>query len=335
MRKKEQIQQRIDKLIEDKVLYGASYSFINIAKEEEYAYYRGVQGVIEPYHNRKIRQGMLYDMASLSKIIGTFVRVMQLIDEGKIDFDTKIKDILELFSYEDITIEQLLLHQSGLPAEVMKKEQLTKENIISYVYNTKREQEAGKECIYSDVGYILLGFIIEKLDQCSLEDSYYRHIFLPLKMNHTSFFVKKEEIEEGMVLPTEYTKKRGCICGEIHDSKAYLLGQSGSAGLFSTLEDCIIFIKAYLKEDERLFSKLLFDKIKEKNSFKRTYGWSKEYGDSILYHTGFTGTSMLLDVEKKEAFVLLTNCIHPTREKQRFMEAREQINKLWLSALEE
>ena len=99
---------------------------------------------------------------------------------------------------------------------------------------------------------------------------------------------------------------------------------------FSTLDDMLHFVSAWLNRDERLLSRELFEKVEHTCQFGRTYGWSAEYGPGTLYHTGVTGTSILMDVRAGEGLVLLTNRVHPSRDNAEFLERRKQINRLWL-----
>ncbi len=177
------------------------------------------------------------------------------------------------------------------------------------------------------MGFILLGKIIESLDETTLEETFRENIFNPLGMKDTSYLVQGSRER---CIPTECTEQRGCICGEVHDSKAHLLGQCGSAGLFSTLEDMVKFIKAYLEHSRLLFGEEMFEKLCSTIKFERTLGWSKEYGRDTLYHTGFTGTSVLMDLKGRKGFVLLTNRIHPSRDNEEFLKMRKKMNEVYL-----
>lgn len=327
---KQTIKQELDSMVKSQVIWGYSLAFVE-RERADFSYY-GVMGSTAPYNRRPVRQGLFYDLASLSKVVGTTSRILQLVEEGEISLDTPVSQLLPRFSWNDITVGHLLLHCSGLPAEIANKHQLTRGNIFDRLYRTAPECEPGTQFIYSDVGYILLGLIIQQgiglKKPESLKESFQRHVFAPLNMNHTSFPVPKQA---ELCIPTEMTEKRGLICGEIHDSKAWLLGQSGSAGLFSTLEDLAVFVQAYLTESDRLFSKETFRLIQNTEQFGRTYGWSREYGDKTLYHTGFTGTSILLDLNSAEGMILLTNRIHPSRNNPVFLEKRKELNQIWLS----
>lgn len=311
----------IKNLIRDGIIRGASYALIS--ENGQTLCYEGMMGAVEPFIRRPILPDLRYDMASLTKVIGTAGRVMQLTESGRVDLNTPVADILPRFRYPEVTVGNLLLHNSGLMAEVAGKESLTKKTIVDMVYETPQIQPCGTDFLYSDTGYLLLGLIIREIDGMELEESFRQNIFEPLGMKHTSFMTAEDK---RLYVPTECTAARGCICGTVHDSKAYLLGQCGSAGLFSTLGDAVRFAAACLRRDSRLFCEDTFQRMVETECFGRTYGWSKEYGSGTLYHTGFTGTSMLLDMENKAGFILLTNRIHPDRGNVEFLEQRKRIN---------
>ncbi len=323
------IRQELETMVQNRVICGFSLAFVRPKRAE--LLYHGMMGSIAPYDRRPVKSGLYYDLASLSKVVGTASRVLQLAESGELSLNLPVSRLLPRYSGNAATIGQLLLHTSGLPAEIPDKYHLTRDNFYDRLYNTAPVAKPGEQMIYSDVGYILLGLILQKgaglNEPEQLGESLRRHVFAPLNMTHTSFPVPELA---SFCLPTELTKNRGLICGEIHDSKAWLLGQSGSAGLFSTLEDLVCFAQAYLAESERLFSKKTFRLIRETEQFGRTYGWSKEYGSETLYHTGFTGTSLLLDYNRSEAMLLLTNRIHPSRDNSLFLEKRKELNQLWL-----
>ncbi|MDD3252803.1 MAG: serine hydrolase [Lachnospiraceae bacterium] len=323
--KEDSIQKLVEKMVADGVVCGASLGRIEGKKERCCCY--GEQGVVSPYAGRPVRPDLHYDLASLSKVVGTTTRILQLIDQNRLGFDTRIADLLPCFHYSEIQVEHLLLHDSGLPAEIRDKEGWNREHILDDLYATAPECEPGKKRIYSDVGFILLGKVVETLDHMTLEESYRRYVFEPLGMQDTSFLSGEDKLR---YVPTECTKERGCICGTVHDRKAFLLGPCGSAGLFSTLGDVLRFVRAYLERDARLFGAAMFEQLLAQETFGRTYGWSREYGPGTLYHTGFTGTSILMDLEHERGLVLLTNRIHPSRENDRFLQRRNDLNQEYL-----
>lgn len=327
MEQREQIHKQINTMIEEGIVWGASYGFGGEGEEEE-SFYAGVQGAVPPWSSRGLAPWMLYDLASVTKAVGTTTRILQMVQEGRLSLSTCVGDVLGQFRYPDITVEHLLLHNSGLPAEIRDKKTLTPGNILQRLFDTEPGNPPGKRFCYSDPGFILLGLIIKAVDKKSLEEAMRDAVFSPLGMENTSY---RPKADMERFIPEEYTQARGCICGEVHDSKAYLLGESGSAGLFSTLEDLMSFVRAFVSRDIRIFHKEIFELLERRQVFGRTLGWSVEYGPHTLYHTGFTGTSILMDMEKRRFFILLTNRIHPTRDNSRFLERRQRLNETWLA----
>lgn len=325
MDKFDKISNIISNMIKDKVIFGASYGFLQ--GEISKSFYIGMQGATNPFNSIPIKQNMYYDLASLTKVIGTTTRILEIIESGKLNFSDTVKSILPNFLYPSITIENLLLHNSGLTAGIVNKDAVNEDNIIEAIYKAPLIYKPETKSVYSDIGFIFLGFIIEKLDDMSIEDSFQKYIFKKLNMINTSYNTLKDK---SLYVPTECTDKRGCIQGLVHDSKSYILGQNASAGLFSTLDDVILFCKSVLTNDEKILSSKTLYKIKEMNVFNRTYGWDKMYGNNILYHSGFTGTSILLTLNKKEGFILLTNRIHPNRDNENFIEMRDKLNKIFI-----
>ncbi|MFV0255363.1 MAG: serine hydrolase domain-containing protein [Erysipelotrichaceae bacterium] len=291
--------------IEEKILPGASISFIN--RNNDNCFYLGQVGVLPPF-NVSVNQGLIYDLASLTKVVGTTTRILQLIEEKKLTLGSKVSNIIDNFVFKEISIENLLLHNSGLIGDFIDKKGINKNNILSKINQT--ELSFNPLTTYSDLGFILLGLVIEQIDNCDLQTSFYENIFKKLSMTSTSYLA--QETKENYV-PTEIKKDRGIIQGVVNDTKCYLLdGISGHAGLFSSLSDLNKFIRS-----------LLFDEILIKNETKklmlsfnvndRRLGWESTYGERTIFHTGFTGTSIGLDFNNEVAYIVLANRNFPER----------------------
>ena len=171
------MQEYLNGMVKAGILWGYSCSFVtekNCRIETA-----GFQGSMEPFCRRPVLPGMYYDLASLTKVVGTASRILQLIEEGKISFDTPVKSVLECFSYPDVTVGNLLLHNSGLMAEIVGKEGMTHENIMERVYETTMVFRPGERFLYSDTGFILLGLMVQKLDDRSLEESFQKYVLIP------------------------------------------------------------------------------------------------------------------------------------------------------------
>lgn len=315
----------ISKIIEnaskENIIYGISYSFIeniNISN-----YYKGVYGENDSFKLKKINSNSIYDLASLTKVIGTTTMILKLLDSNKIKLNDKVAYFCNEFRNEKTTIKELLLHNSGIISDLDDKANITREKILQ---QTKIKPENYNKTVYSDIGFIILGFIIENITKLNLDIAFKNYIFNYVNMNHTTYNVK----DKYYCVPTEITSKRGIICSKPHDSKAFALGEIGSAGLFSTLEDLNIFAKSIIDNDGKIISKESLNMLININIGNRTLGWDKKYGKYILYHTGFTGTSILINLKSKEALIILTNRIHPNRYNTKFLELREEINKIFI-----
>lgn len=301
------INQEIQNLVEEKIIPGATWAFVSPDKNQTRTF--GKLGFNSPFDVQSLQLFYQYDVASLTKILGTTTRILQLIDKKVIDFNTPVHEILKDYPHLSMTIQELLLHQSGLPADLSDKENIT-DNYFESFFNSYIPPKNEKKVCYSDLGYILLGWIIEKIDQSSLEDSFSVSIFEPLQMNQTHFYVEQKD----WTVPSGVKDKRGIVQGSVNDSKAfYSQKEIGSAGLFSTIHDLILFVQAYLNRDERLFSWELFEKMTDIDEENRTLGWEwrkiRKNGvqNKYLYHTGHTGPSIGIDMEKRKGFIFLTN----------------------------
>jgi len=340
----EYLKQYINKCAADKIFPGACFEVVT--KEESLRCCEGYSQLL-PIKELATIDG-IYDLASLSKVICTTTIIMKLIEDGKLTLFTNVCDIFVCFKYKDITIYNLLTHTSGLPADINDYKVFCKDkkDVIEAVFSTKLEYETGKKVLYSDIGYILLGLIIEKI--VGPIDAYFHvNIAKPLNMKDTCFNPK--ENAKARCVPTEYSSSRGYIKGEVHDGKAYMLGGvSGHAGLFSTVKDLANFCKMMLNNGifngKRILSeksiKMIITCNTEGLNEKRGLGWQlknnlgsiNSMGDlasnKSIFHTGFTGTSVLIDFENQFAFILLTNRIHPSRDNTDLIRLRRNINNI-------
>ena len=170
----ERINEILKEMIETRVICGASWAFVSGEGFELHC--RGRRGAIEPYCREELLPGMYYDLASLSKVVGTTSRILQMVEAGVLCLDTPVCRILLDFRYPEVTAANLLLHNSGLMAEVIDKEHLTAETIVRRVYETPQLFPCGEKFVYSDTGFILLGLIIQALDETTLEESLRDHV---------------------------------------------------------------------------------------------------------------------------------------------------------------
>jgi CubicO group peptidase (beta-lactamase class C family) len=275
-------------------------------------------------------QRTIYDVASLSKVVGTTTAIMILYDENKIRLDDPVVSYIPTFGGGDkdkVTIRQLLTHTSGLPAgrDIWRIAQTPLE-ARALVLSTPLEGRPGAQYIYSDLGADVLGLLIEVVSGEPLDKFLTRRVFEPLGMNETMY--RPADSLRYRIAPTEVTPPRGYpLRGEVHDENAYALGGvAGHAGLFSTAADLSVFAQMMLNGGEyngvQIISKQTVELFTSRAFGHRALGWDTAEGDygsgrylgpTAYGHTGFTGTSMWIDPEREMFVILLTNRVHAAR----------------------
>ncbi|HUQ98691.1 MAG TPA: serine hydrolase [Gemmatimonadaceae bacterium] len=275
-------------------------------------------------------QRTIYDIASLSKVVGTATAIMILFDEKKIDLDAPVINYIPTFGGGDkdrVTIRQLLTHTSGLPAgKDIWRTARTPLEARAQVLGVQLEGRPGMQYIYSDLGADVLGLLVEVVSGEPLDKFLEKRVFGPLGMNET--FYRPADSLRSRIAPTEVTPPRGYpLQGEVHDENAYALGGvAGHAGLFSTAADLSVFAQMMLNGGEyngvTIISKPTVELFTSRAFSHRALGWDTADGDygsgrylgpTAYGHTGFTGTSMWIDPERQMFVILLTNRVHAAR----------------------
>ena len=191
-----------------------------------------------------MKQESIYDIASLTKVLSATPITMKLIAQKKLSLEHTVQQFHPLFTgngKEDITIRHLLTHSSGLPGyyQFFLDDQIsTKEDVLDYILNVKLHSEPGSHYEYSDLGFILLTSIIEKVANRSIDRLAHSYFFGPLGMHHTRYNPPLEWKRK--VAPTEIDSiyRNRLIHGEVHDENTHLMGGvSGHAGVFSTAKE--------------------------------------------------------------------------------------------------
>lgn len=296
----------------------------------------------------KMTEDKIFDLASLTKVVCTTSLIMKGLEEGMFRLDDKISMFLSGFKH-DIRIRDLLTHTSGLPAHKPLYNILhSKDEIISYLSNLELEYPPGSKVVYSDLGFILLGFILEKVYDMKLDELAREKIFDPLDMNDTMF--NPDSDLKKRCVSTEYCKiRKRYIKGEVHDENAWFMGGvAGHAGLFSTTKDLSKFAQMMLNYGKyngyRIFSKRTIELFTKNHTsslgVNRGLGWGlkNDYcscgdlmSEKAYGHTGFTGTSLWIDPIYDIYIVLLTNRVHPSRENICILRARPIIHNVIMS----
>ncbi|MFC4736969.1 serine hydrolase domain-containing protein [Bacillus daqingensis] len=269
----------------------------------------------------------IYDLASLTKTF-TSTAAVQLIEAGELALDDEVADYIP--EVEDaFTIRQLLTHTSGLPAWIPLAFLEDEQTRWDAIYNTAPQEEPGEAYIYSDLNMILLGQVIEAVSGETLDTYMEEAIFEPLGMEDTMFNPPAALQERIAVTEPQPALDRGLVWGSVHDENAYSLGGAvGHAGLFSTASDLAVFLQALLNggvyDGERILEadtvrEMLTDQtggdLEQGFGFNVNRDWFMgEFAPTAAGHTGFTGTSFVIDPETNMIAILLTNRVHPTRD---------------------
>ena len=275
----------------------------------------------------------IYDLASLTKVVGTTTAIMVLFDQGKLSLDDPVSKYVPEFSgegRENVTVRLLLEHRSGLPAgRDLWRIARTPEEARQAVIQTPLECAPGQCYIYSDLGADMLAFVAEAASGERLDKFLQDNVFGPLGMNDTGF--RPADSLSGRIAPTEVNPPRGYpLRGEVHDENAFALGGvAGHAGLFSTAADLSVFAQMMLNGGEyngvRIVSDSTVALFTKRAAGTRALGWDtcggsgscgKYLGEEAYGHTGFTGTSIWLDPDRDMFVVLLTNRVHAARARR-------------------
>lgn len=311
----------------------------------------------------------IFDMASCSKSMSTAISIMQLCENGMLRLTDPVANYIPDFcNWKDgegntatIRIQHLLTHTSGLPAyasvESLKKKYgaPNPEGLLEHICQVKRQFKPGTDFQYSCLNYIVLQNIIQKCTGESLKDYAREHIFLPLGMHHTFYLPIGDDYSRwtNLIAPTTRQDDGSVLRGEVHDPLARIMngGISGNAGVFSTVDDIALLCATLqnggrwkgtriLSEQTVLTMRTVPDWAKE---FGRTYGWdvSSPYAScngellsSETYgHTGYTGTSIVIDPVNDISIILLVNAVHPIDGPSRMVRLRSLISNIVASAL--
>jgi uncharacterized protein YbbC (DUF1343 family)/CubicO group peptidase (beta-lactamase class C family) len=296
----------------------------------------------------------IFDLASLTKVVATATSVMILVERGQVRLGDAVARYIPEFAEvgkKNITVEQLLIHRSGLIADNdIKDYHAGPEAALQNIWKLAPLAEAGAKFIYSDVNYIVLAELVRRVSGRSVDQFALENIFQPLGMKDTGYkpLERLGQSAQARVAPTE---KRGgaskiestgeqavgeehWMRGEVHDPRAYLLGGvAGHAGLFATADDLAIYCQMILNGGEyqgrRILSPLGVARMTEPRAsggnaidgLARGIGWDVFTGFSVnrgdlfpvgsFGHTGFTGTGLWLDPTSETFVVFLSNRVHP------------------------
>ncbi|MGP9682373.1 serine hydrolase domain-containing protein [Brachybacterium sp. AOP3-A1-3] len=302
------------------------------------------------------RTDTIYDLASISKIF-TATAVMQLVEKGVLALDDTVSTYLPRFAENgkaQVTVQQLLTHVGGLPAFInLYSAYPDVPSRLDAVLTVVPDTPAGTKYVYSDLGLITLGLIVEKLSGQTLDVYVREHVTEPLGMHETMYNPPADLRDR--IAATEYVEYYGYLVhGHVHDENAYSLGGvAGHAGVFSTARDLAVLGQMFLGGgrygDARILKAatvqdMYTDRIAEITGVggaRRGLGpeleaWFYHAGLTSPYsgtHTGFTGTSLVIDPLTDTIVIMLANSVHPTREWSSTSATRREVSTCVAHAL--
>jgi len=304
-----------------------------------------------------------YDLASLTKILSTTILAMIFIEKGWCTLDATLSETWPGLMPEDkktITFRQLLNHSTGLPAwrplydtlEPLPVE-LRRARAAELILREPLECFPGEKSLYSDLNFILLGFMLEQIGRASLDVLFDSFIAQPLKLRHTGYrpLDKGGMSARSIIAPTEvFPEQREALQGEVHDRNARALGgTAGHAGLFGPAMEVWLIMKDLIaafknQPGPHLVSNATVRTFWQRHGSTRALGFDmpSETGSAAgelfsrasVGHLGFTGTSLWYDPSRDLTVILLTNRVHPSTANEAIREFRPVIHDLAVRAVQ-
>ncbi len=307
-----------------------------------------------------------FDLASVTKVFATATLTAVLIDRGWLSWGTSVSSIFPSYPYPKIEIRHLLSHTAGFVAwhpfweemrhyffpqaleavSIQRRQNRMKERILALA----PDAEVGTQTLYSDISFILLGFLLEEVTQMPLDHAVRRFVWQPMGVRGASFRrVTRsvvDAVDESAAATEDCPWRGGVVQGQVHDDNCWAMGgYAGHAGAFGSARDLLYFSKKLMEGFiSPIILKQMWTRVSLPAGCTRTLGWDTPSGDlpaaSLLFssqsvgHLGFSGTSLWIDPAENLAVVLLSNRIHPSRDNIKIREFRSHFHKaIWLEQL--
>jgi len=290
----------------------------------------------------EVTTASLFDLASLTKVVAMTAMAMILYERGLLDLEAPVSAIVPEFANNDsrrreVTLRMLLAHSSGLPAyEKLFLRAGTREDLLQAASTTPLAAAPGTRAEYSDIGFIILGVVLERLADETLGAFCQREIFGPLGMANTTFNPTRALKDSIPPTADDRTFRHRIIQGEVQDENASILGGvAGHAGLFSTAEDLALFAHAMLNAGYPILRPTTVELFSRRESApegtSRALGWDtpsppsqsgKYFSSRSFGHLGYTGTSLWIDAERQLSIILLTNRTWPDCQNEAIKQVR-------------
>ena len=322
---------KIEDFMKDGVFPGFSLAFIE--EGEVTKYFEGT--LTNNEHSKLVKDGFFYDLASVTKAFVTSTLLVQMVEKREMNLDAPI---IKWFPNADerVTLRHLITHTSGLWGYIENRNELAPDELIEALSTLPVTETFHHTVKYTDTGFVLAGIILEKEFGKPIADLFDERIARPLKLTASYGPLPSE-----YCVPTGFEERRGRLLqGEVHDPKASILQRRcGSAGLFATLDDCITLVQLYLNDGKlgdfeycstEMMQSLLKDWTPTRKA-GRSLGWDMDRVDEQIWlrHTGFTGTTVLMNLTTKQGMILLTNRIHQYEDTPSYNRLREELIQIY------
>jgi len=363
------IQTALDRAVTDGVFPGAVLA-VRCGDGSVSRFHAGHLSTVPP--GSPVSASTIYDLASLTKPLATVTALVLLMQKGRCQLDDYVADHLSECADAFIgsaTIRHLLTHSSGLPAWRGFYERLSpdgtipswageraqaKRAMLSLIQAEAPVYERGTRNLYSDLGFMVLGFIVERISRQSMNDYFLDHIVRPLGGPRIGFILPEQrdalsnsaDDDTDDVAPTEVDRWRGhLLCGEVHDQNAAALGgEAGHAGLFGTADAVLAisgeWLRAY-RGRETILNRAMVEEFTRRQKPEGPSSWAlgwdtpsvsssagHHFAAQSFGHLGYTGTSLWIEPVRELEVVLLSNRVHPSSRNEAIREFRPAIHDL-------
>lgn len=301
----------------------------------------------------RVTAGSIFDLASVSKVVGTTAMAMILYELGLLDLEMPVSSIVPEFADEDvrrneITLRMLLAHSSGLPAyERLFLRETSKSGLLAAAFSTPLIADPGTEAVYSDIGFVIMGIALERLADESLDQFCQREVFGPLGMTRTTYNPPPSWRDSTVPTAVDQTFRDRVVQGEVQDENASVLGGvAGHAGIFSNAEDMSKFAHCMLNGGKPILRPETITRFTQRESTphgtSRALGWDtpsspsqsgQYFSPSSFGHLGYTGTSIWIDPERQISISLLTNRTWPDCANQTIKQVRPRVHDAIMEVL--
>lgn len=325
----------IDAMLDDGIVPGFSYVIFD--GDDQLKVVKG-NSQVRPT-TRPLADNTLYDVASLTKVIGTVPVICQLVNEGRIILDFPLHRYLPGFKDENPTLRNLITHTSGIGGYIPRRNEMPKDLLTAALLTQlKVGPNLNRMISYTDINFVYLGWVAEAVTGKPIQQLITERVLKPLKMDHSSFHPDPDHCA-----PTAIDPKRGLLKGQVHDPKAAILGdRCGSAGLFTTVDDLTTFSRALIETDldghlepwnvDDMFE----DQTPLDGDHSRSLGWKLFHSRGknphmLISHTGYTGPWMILDKETDSGIIFLTNQVNTGTDRNAYLKRRSQLMATYLN----